>query len=333
MRTKNLFYLLFALPLILVACNKKSDDESKTPTPNYDVTLKAKYLLMEYWGDEFTPGADNYSMIIAENKFQVDLDGATLTEGSYYCLDIYAPVTEDGKIPEGTYKFDMSDSCAEWTIDGNMSSLIIADENGNFITDEEGISFSDATLVIKDNYAELTAVIDGKTHFVTYSGKFAMIDSTNIGDIIRETTLIDDVEVESEEAMFIALIYDDKAQIIATENYDANGAAFILEATLAEGSDSISGTYSVADGTLSSGGLDYYGEFGGSWYFNIVDGELSNEYAAIHSGSVIFVQEGESCHMTLDCCDAEGYTIKATLSGIFITDSFANEAMLKILNM
>jgi hypothetical protein len=47
----------------------------------------------------------------------------------------------------------MSESCAEWTIDGTMGGLIKVDANGNFITDEEGISFSDATLVIKDNYA------------------------------------------------------------------------------------------------------------------------------------------------------------------------------------
>lgn len=331
MKTKNLFYLLLALPFILVACNKKSGNEGNIPAPNYDVAMEAKYLLVEYWGDEFTPGVDNYSVIIAENKFKMNLDGASLTEGSYYCLDLYAPITEDGNLPAGTYSFDMSESCAEWTIDGTISCLIMVDDNGNFITDEEGVAFSDATLVVKENYAELTAVIDGKTHFVTFSGKFAGIDSTNDGDVLRLSTLLDNVEVEGDEAMFIALFDENTAQIVVTENSDANGAVFMLEVALAEGSDTLSGTYSVADGSLSMGTYDDEGMWG-SWYFYVVDGELGGEYAAIQDGSVTFVQEGDSCQMTLDCSDAEGYTIKATLSGMFVSDSFAPETLLKRFN-
>ena len=232
------------------------------------------------------------------------------------------------KIPAGTYNLDMSEGFAEWTIDGTNSSYIEVDSNGNFIPDEEGIAISEVTLVIKDNYAELTAVIEGKTHFVTFSGKFARVDSTNEGgNVIRETTLIDDVEVESDTAMFIAVIEDDVAHIIATENVDDNGAAFKLQVTLADGSDSISGNYSVADGTLSTGSYNSEGILG-SWYFNIVDGDLGYAYAAIQDGSVAFVQEGESCHMTLNCNDAEGYTIKATMSGMLYTESSAAQAML-----
>ena len=123
-----------ALPLIFAACNKKSNDD--TPAPSYDVTLEAKYFVAEYWGNEFTLGTDNYSIIIAENEFTVGLDDIILSEGSYYCLDIYAPATGNGKLPAGTYRFDMSESCAEWTIDGTMGGLIKVDANGNSITDE-----------------------------------------------------------------------------------------------------------------------------------------------------------------------------------------------------
>lgn len=334
MRTRNLF-LLLALTLLCAACDKQN--EGDTPKPEeYDVRMEAKYLLVEYWGDEFTPGVDNYSVIIAENEFKMDLGGGSLTEGSYYCLDLYAPVTEDGELPEGTYTFDTTESCAEWTIDGTVGGLIMVDAEGNFITDEEGIIFSDATLVVKSESAELTAVIEGKTHYVTFSGKFAKIDSTNdSGDVIRSTTLTNDVTVEGSNAMFVAETGEAGAYILVMENYGEegaeSGAMFMLEIALAEGSTSISGTYSVEDGTLNIGTYDGYGMWG-SWYFDTVDGELGQWYAAIQSGTVTFTQEGDTCAMTLDCSDEEGYSIKATLSGMLVSDSYVPEAFVCTLN-
>lgn len=334
MSTKDLF-LLLALPLMFLACDKKTDDEINPPTPeNYDVRLEAKYLLVEYWGDEFTPGVDNYSVIIAENEFKIDLGGASLTEGSYYCLDLYAPISDDGELPAGTYTFDTTESYAEWTIDGTVASLIMVDADGNFITDEEGIDFSDAKLVVKKNYAELTAVIDGKTHYVTFSGKFAHIGSTNEGgDVIRPTTLTQNVTIEGSNAMFIVETGVVGAYILVMENYSelgaGDGALFMLEIALEQGSTSISGTYSVEDGTLNIGTYDAYGTWG-SWYFDTIDGELGSEYAAIHSGSVTFAQEGNTCVMTLDCYDEIDYSIKATLSGMLISDSYAPEALRKM---
>ena len=334
MSTKDLF-LLLALPLMFLACDKKTDDEINPPTPeNYDVRLEAKYLLVEYWGDEFTPGVDNYSVIIAENEFKMDLGGASLTEGSYYCLDLYAPISDDGELPAGTYTFDTTESYAEWTIDGTVASLIMVDADGNFITDEEGIDFSDAKLVVKKNYAELTAVIDGKTHYVTFSGKFAKIDSTNDGgDVIRPTTLTQNVTIEGSNAMFIVETGGVGAYILVLENYSelgaGDGALFMLEIALEQGSTSISGTYSVEDGTLNIGTYDAYGAWG-SWYFDTIDGELGSEYAAIHSGSVTFAQEGNTCVMMLDCYDEIDYSIKATLSGMLISDSYAPEALRKM---
>ena len=334
MRTRNLF-LLLALTLLCAACDKQN--EGDTPKPEeYDVRIEAKYLLVEYWGDEFTPGVDNYSVIIAENEFKMDLGGGSLTEGSYYCLDLYAPVTEDGELPEGTYTFDTTESCAEWTIDGTVGGLIMVDAEGNFITDEEGIIFSDATLVVKSESAELTAVIEGKTHYVTFSGKFAKIDSTNdSGDVIRSTTLTNDVTVEGSNAMFVAETGEAGAYILVMENYGEegaeSGAMFMLEIALAEGSTSISGTYSVEDGTLNIGTYDSHGMWG-SWYFDTVDGELGQWYAAIQSGTVTFTQEGDTCAMTLDCSDEEGYSIKATLSGMLVSDSYLPEAFVCTLN-
>ena len=34
--------------------------------------------------------------------------------------------------------------------------------------------------------------------------------------------------------------------------------------------------------------------------------------------------------MTLDCCDAQGYTIKATLSGVYFSDDNAEAAMQRL---
>lgn len=333
---KKLIYCLMALVAVgtMASCNKKSNVDNQPPTPTYDVTLEAKYLLAEYWGDEFTPGADNYSIIIAENKFQMDLGGESLTEGSYYCLDIYAPVTENGDIPAGTYTLDMTESYKEWTIDGYCCGFFTIDESGNILPDEEGVLFSEATLVIADNYAELTAVIEGKSHFVTFSGKFEHVDSTNGGDIFRDTTLTDDIVIEGDNTLFAADCDNDSAYIFIMENYGeygaGDGAGFMLEIAFMDNSDSITGTYSVANGTLITGTYDAYGIWG-SWYFSIVDQEIGSEYAAIHDGSVTFEQEGESCTMVLNCSDADGHSIKATMSGTYMSSSPEPEALLKSL--
>lgn len=320
---------------VMTSCNKRSNVDNQPPTPTYDVTLEAKYLLAEYWGDEYSPGADNYSIIIAENKFLMDMGGTSLTEGSYYCLDIYAPVTENGNIPAGTYTLDMTESQKEWTIDAYCSALVVVDGNGNFIPDEEGLEFSEATLVIAENYAELTAVIEGKTHHVTYSGAFAKVDSTTgDGFIIHETTLMDDVVIEGDAALFaVEEIGTDMRYVYVFENYGeygaGDGAMFMLEIAYVEGGNTITGTYNTADGTLRIGTYDAYGMWG-SWYFNLIDGELLySEYAAIRDGSVTFVQEGETCTMELNCRDVFGCSIKATMSGRCMSFRVEPEAMLQ----
>lgn len=335
---KRLIYCLMALVAAsaMTSCNKKSNDVTPPdPVPTYDVTLEAKYLLAEYWGDEFSPGADNYSIIIAENKFLMDIGGASLTEGSYYCLDIYAPVTEDGNIPTGTYTLDMTESHKEWTIDMYCSALVVVDSNGNCIPDEEGVEFSEATLVIADNYAELTAVVEGKTHHVTFAGEFAKVDSTTgEGILVHETTLMDDVVIESDGALFaVEDIGTDMHYVYVFENYGeygaGDGAWFMLEIAYMEGGNSITGTYNTADGTLRIGTYDAYGLWG-SWYFNLIDGEFGSEYAAIRSGSVTFEQEGETCTMELNCSDVYGCTIKATMSGVYMSANVEPEALLKL---
>jgi hypothetical protein len=46
---------------------------------------------------------------------------------------------------------------------------------------------------------------------------------------------------------------------------------------------------------------------------------------------VTFVQEeeGENCSMTLDCSDVNGYSIKATMSGMIIPQIIESDAMVK----
>jgi hypothetical protein len=139
--------------------------------------------------------------------------------------------------------------------------------------------------------------------------------------------------IESDTTLFAAEYGNDGVYVFVMENHDGNygandGAGFMLEIAYIEGSDSITGTYSVADGTLNIGTYDAYGMWG-SWYYAIVDHAIGLEYAAIHDGSVTFVQEGENCSMTLDCSDVNGYSIKATMSGMIIPQIIESDAMVK----
>ncbi len=167
----------------------KQAAKQNEPEPPTGVNIEAKHLFGDYYGDEYSPGVGNYYMTLSD--LGISEDGYGYVGGSYYYVDLYGPLFDgegDITLPVGTYTFDESDSCSEWTIGAGYSAYIAFDENGNSLTGENGVPFTDATLVVTESGVTLTATIDGVEHTVTFEGVADITDYRNdTGEVIEVT--------------------------------------------------------------------------------------------------------------------------------------------------
>lgn len=168
---------------------KQAAKQNDQPEPPTGVNIEAKHLYGDYYGDEYSPGVGNYYMALSD--LGISEDGYAYPGGSYYYVDLYGPLFDgegDITLPVGTYTFDESDSCSEWTIGASYSVYMAWDENGNSLAGEEGLRFTAATLVVTESGVTLTATIDGVEHTVTFEGVADITDvRTDTGEVIEVT--------------------------------------------------------------------------------------------------------------------------------------------------
>lgn len=168
---------------------KQAAKQNDQPEPPTGVNIEAKHFYGEYYGDEYSPGVGNYYMTLSD--LGITEDGYAYAGGSYYYVDLYGPLFEgEGNItiPVGTYTFDASDSCSEWTIGAGYSAYIAFDEDGNSLAGEYGLPYTAATLVVTESGVTLTATIDGVEHTVTFEGVADIEDvRTNTGEVVEFT--------------------------------------------------------------------------------------------------------------------------------------------------
>ena len=137
-----------------------------------NVEMEANYAYANYFGDQYTPGtADNYYLFLSD--LGLDAEGYEQANGTYYRFDIYAPISADNatKIPAGTYEVDMTDSGAHWTASLSYSAYFVLDEYGwDYVSNDYPAS---GTIVVGEDgsiVAEVTMLMSGATHKVTYNG-------------------------------------------------------------------------------------------------------------------------------------------------------------------
>ena len=137
-----------------------------------DVEMEANYAYANYFGDQYTPGyADNYYLFLSD--LGLDAEGYEQANGTYYRFDIYAPINENNatQIPAGTYEVDMTDSGALWTASLSYSAYFVLDEYAwDYVANDYPAS---GTIVVGEDgtiVAEVTMLMSGATHKVTYNG-------------------------------------------------------------------------------------------------------------------------------------------------------------------
>lgn len=144
--------------------------DPENPDAPEAIRFEAHYSSGAYYGDQYSPGADNYFISMSDNGF--DANGYVQPNSTYYRLDLYAPRWEGQwqeymQLPVGEYRYDPEDSFAEWTFSADYSEYVVTNDTEVV----KKLQFESGVLVVTDELTTLTVVIEGETHIVTFAGE------------------------------------------------------------------------------------------------------------------------------------------------------------------
>lgn len=158
---------------------------------NYEVVnIAANQLVGKYYGDNIKEGVGHYWIILTKDGF---VDGAAVAGGEYFRLDLLAPMPKDEsnvRIPDGEYRFDLSQNYEEFTI------VDIGNTDYSWVDNQmEGwaLPLADASLTVNANRFELVAVVDSTEYHVVFEGDYSLTTSviTDHVSSLTEDTVID----------------------------------------------------------------------------------------------------------------------------------------------
>lgn len=309
------------------------------------VTFKALCLDGYYYGQKYGEGADRYAFFLSDQG--LNNAGQAYTNGTYYYIDAFAPVTGSTTIPNGMYMFDSKNSGAPNTINSENSQLILTGES----VEDTVIKYLDnATMMVSDNKIVLEVVIDGQTHKVTYNGGLELEDATEdnggggnddpVGGQDKEakTTLTGDHNVVFDGEHRVKWVYEGDYWQTGYSNYTImmmnkyNGYVYgdtlqldiITDNTSKDGD--FYGTYecsfTAGKGVMMAGFTNDYAMAVGTWLFDYVNGGSAyNGYAMIIEGSLSISDAGNgNSTIVLDAYDCLGNNITCNWTGVIEED-------------
>lgn len=309
------------------------------------VTFKALCLDGYYYGQKYGEGADRYAFFLSDQG--LNNAGQAYTNGTYYYIDAFAPVTGSTTIPNGMYMFDSKNSGAPNTINSENSQLILTGES----VEDTVIKYLDnATMMVSDNKIVLEVVIDGQTHKVTYNGGLELEDATEdnggggnddpVGGQDKEakTTLTSDHNVVFEGEHRVKWIYEGDYWQTGYSNYTImmmnkyNGYVYgdTLQLDIITDNTSKDGdfygtykcSYTAGKGVMMAGFTNDYAMAVGTWLFDYVNGGGAyNGYAMIIEGSLTISDAGNgNSTIVLDAYDCLGNNITCNWTGVIEED-------------
>lgn len=309
------------------------------------VTFKALCLDGYYYGQKYGEGADRYAFFLSDQG--LNNAGQAYTNGTYYYIDAFAPVTGSTTIPNGMYMFDSKNSGAPNTINSENSQLILTGES----VEDTVIKYLDnATMMVSDNKIVLEVVIDGQTHKVTYNGGLELEDATEdnggggnddpVGGQDKEakTTLTSDHNVVFDGEHRVKWIYEGDYWQTGYSNYTImmmnkyNGYVYgdTLQLDIITDNTSKDGdfygtykcSYTAGKGVMMAGFTNDYAMAVGTWLFDYVNGGGAyNGYAMIIEGSLKISDAGNgNSTIVLDAYDCLGNNITCNWTGVIEED-------------
>lgn len=309
------------------------------------VTFKALCLDGYYYGQKYGEGADRYAFFLSDQG--LNNAGQAYTNGTYYYIDAFAPVTGSTTLPNGMYMFDSKNSGAPNTINSENSQLILTGES----VEDTVIKYLDnATMMVSDNKIVLEVVIDGQTHKVTYNGGLELEDATEnnggggnddpVGGQDKEakTTLTSDHNVVFEGEHRVKWVYEGDYWQTGYSNYTImmmnkyNGYVYgdTLQLDIITDNTSKDGdfygtykcSYTAGKGVMMAGFTNDYAMAVGTWLFDYVNGGGAyNGYAMIIEGSLTISDAGNgNSTIVLDAYDCLGNNITCNWTGVIEED-------------
>ena len=292
-----------------------------------NVEMEANYAYANYFGDQYTPGvADNYYLFLSD--LGLDAEGYEQANGTYYRFDIYAPISADNatKVPAGTYTIDMTDSGALWTASLSYSAYFILDEYGwDYVSNDYPAS---GTVVVGEDgtiVAEVTMLMSGATHKVTYNGgNIEVFDNSSSGggDDVVYSTLTGDWNCNLSAHTLYYQSYGDWYEV-GYQNWviaimPNSQAGDFVQFDLLAGADSVTsfaGEYTISDSldayTAYPGYIDD-GYLAGAWYYK----EDGVTMAPFVDGWVDIVDNGDGTYtVEFDVYDDADYNLTGSWTG------------------
>ena len=292
-----------------------------------NVEMEAEYAYANYFGDQYTPGvADNYYLFLSD--LGLDAEGYEQANGTYYRFDIYAPISADNatKVPAGTYTIDMTDSGALWTASLSYSAYFVLDEYGwDYVSNDYPAS---GTVVVGEDgsiVAEVTMLMSGATHKVTYNGgNIEVFDNSSSGggDDVVYSTLTGDWNCNLSAHTLYYQSYGDWYEV-GYQNWviaimPNSQAGDFVQFDLLAGADSVTsfaGEYTISDSldayTAYPGYIDD-GYLAGAWYYK----EDGVTMAPFVDGWVDIVDNGDGTYtVEFDVYDDADYNLTGSWTG------------------
>ncbi len=294
-----------------------------------NVEMEVNYAYANYFGDQYTPGyADNYYLFLSD--LGLDAEGWEQANGTYYRFDIYAPISADNatKIPAGTYEVDMTDSGALWTASLSYSAYYVLDEYGwDYVANDYPAS---GTIVVGEDgsiVAEVTMLMSGATHKVTYNGgDIVVYDNSSSGEGGEDggsySTLTGDWYCNLSAHTLYYEYYADWYEVgyqnwmiaIMPNSQEGDFVQFDLLAG-ADSYTSFAGEYTISDSlgayTAYPGYIDA-GYMAGAWYYK----EDGVTMAPFVDGWVDVVDNGDGTYtVEFDVWDDADYNLTGSWSG------------------
>ena len=160
------------------------------------VNFEAGDIVGVYYGTNYS---QNYNICLYLTDVGFTSDGYTKPGGTYYMLDLYTAkepkLDAEGwmTIPEGTYKYDGTDSMKDKTLGATYSAYFKVNEEGNAF--EAQAYYDAAEFVVTSQGVILTAVIDGVKHVARYERDntfYAGLPIKLEGGTVEATALVGD---------------------------------------------------------------------------------------------------------------------------------------------